>query len=164
LRLILDREPERIYCEAWNPEWTAFSGPSVAVASIEFGGDILVSYRGSWVSTGPVTPWSGEWRMEFEQGQIFWTSRDDDGARRDRVVIHKPGRRARVIPLPVLAQTDRCGTLTEFAQSVRESREPECSGRDNLGTLGLVAAAVESATRRQPVEISISQTQAKLAI
>src|SRR5712664_2540728 len=30
LRLILSREPQRIYCEAWNPEWTAFGGPSVA--------------------------------------------------------------------------------------------------------------------------------------
>src|SRR5712664_2820559 len=31
LRLILDREPERIYCETWNPQWSGFSGPSAAV-------------------------------------------------------------------------------------------------------------------------------------
>jgi predicted dehydrogenase len=164
LRLILDSEPERIYCEAWNPDWTAFTGPCVAVASIDFGGDIVVSYRGSWVSTGKVTPWSGEWRMDLEHGQIFWTCRHDEGARRDRVVIQKPDRKPRVIPLPALARTDRWGALTEFAHAVREGREPECSGLDNLGTLGLVAAAVESATRKQPVEISTSQSQAKLAI
>jgi predicted dehydrogenase len=164
LRLILDREPQRIYCEAWNPAWSAFSGPSVAVASIDFGGDIIASYRGSWVSTGPVTPWSGEWRMDFEHGQIFWTCRDDEGARRDRVVIQKPDGKRRVIPLPALAQTDRWGALTEFAHAVGEGREPECSGRDNLGTLGLVAAAVESATRREPVEIPTAQTKTKLAI
>src|ERR1700694_5236357 len=46
LRFILDREPERIYCEAWNPDWSGFSGPSVAVSSIDFGSDIVVSYRG----------------------------------------------------------------------------------------------------------------------
>jgi predicted dehydrogenase len=102
--------------------------------------------------------------MDFEQGQIFWTCRDDEGARRDRVVIQKPDRKPRVIPLATLAQTDRWGALTEFAHAVREGREPECSGRDNLGTLRLVAAAVESATRKQPVEISASQSQAKLAI
>jgi predicted dehydrogenase len=164
LRLILDREPESIYCEAWNPGWTGFSGPSVAVASIDFGGDIVVSYRGSWVSTGPVTPWSGEWRMDFEHGQVLWTSRDDDGARRDRVVLHKPDHKPRVIALPAMSQTDRWGTLTEFVHAVREGREPECSGRDNLGTLGLVAAAVESAARREPVEISATATDAQLAI
>src|SRR5256885_1668913 len=129
-----DREPEGIFCEAWNPEWTGFSGPSVAVASIQFEGGIIVSYRGSWVSTGPVTPWSGEWRMDFEHGQIFWTSRDDDGARHDRVAIHRPARRPSVVPLPALPQTDRWGTLTEFARAIHQGREPECSGRDNLGT------------------------------
>jgi len=65
LRLILSREPHRVYCEAWNPEWTSFSGPSVAVASIVFEGGVVVSYRGSWISAAPVTPWAGEWRMEF---------------------------------------------------------------------------------------------------
>jgi predicted dehydrogenase len=164
LRLILAREPERIYCEAWNPDWSAFSGPSVAVSSIDFGADIVVSYRGSWVSTGPATPWSGEWRMDFQHGHIFWTSRDDDGARRDRVVVHKPDRKPRVIPLPVLAQTDRVGTLAEFVRAIHEGREPECSGRDNLGTLALVAAAVESAKRGQPVDVSSAHVRAQLAI
>jgi predicted dehydrogenase len=102
--------------------------------------------------------------MDFEHGQIFWTSRDDDGARRDRVLIHKPDRKPTALRLQALARIDRWGTLTEFARAVREGREPECSGRDNLGTLGLVAAAVESATLRLPVEISTSQSQAKLAI
>ena len=164
LRLILDSEPERIYCETWNPDWSAFSGPSVAVSSIDFGGGIVVSYRGSWVSTGPITPWSGEWRMDFQHGHIFWTSRDDDGARRDRVVIHKPDHKPRVIRLPVLSQTDRAGTLAEFARAIHEGREPECSGRDNLGTLALVAAAVESAKRRQPIDISSARVRAQLAI
>jgi predicted dehydrogenase len=154
LRFILDREPERIYCEAWNPAWSAFSGPSVAVASIDFPGDVVVSYRGSWNSKGPITPWAGEWRMDFERGHIFWTSRSDVGTKADRVVIQKPDRKSRAIPLSRLARIDRWGTLTEFANAIREGREPECSGRDNLGTLAMVGAAIESAARKQPVEIS----------
>lgn len=153
MRFILDQEPERIYCEAWNPDGTGFSGPSVAVASITFEGGVVVSYRGSWVSAGPITPWAGEWRMEFKDREIFWTSRDDNGANRDRVAVRAIKGRPRVAPLPVLARTDRWATLTEFAQAVREGREPECSGRENLGTLALVAAAVESAQRREPVEV-----------
>jgi len=164
LRLILDREPERIFCEAWNPEWSGFSGPSVAVASIQFEGGIVVSYRGSWVSTGPVTPWSGEWRMDFEDGEVFWTSRDDAGARRDRVAIHKPYVTPRAVPLRPLAHTDRGGTLAEFVRAIHEGREPECSGRDNLGTLALVAAAVESAHRGQPVDLSPAEVRAQQAV
>jgi predicted dehydrogenase len=153
LRFILDREPERIYCEAWNPPWSAFAGPSVAFSSINFPDNIVVSYRGSWNSKGPITPWSGEWRMDFEHGHIFWSSRADAGIKADRVVIEKPDRKPRTIPLNALARIDRWGTLTEFARAVREGREPECSGRDNIGTLAMVAAAIESVAQRQPVEI-----------
>jgi predicted dehydrogenase len=102
--------------------------------------------------------------MDFEDGEIYWTSRDDDGARHDRVVIQKPGRRSRVVPLEALTQIDRWGTLGEFARAVREGREPECSATDNLGTLALVMAAVESAKRRLPIDISSAQVPTQLAI
>jgi predicted dehydrogenase len=64
--------------------------------------------------------------------------------------------------LSALARIDRWGTLTEFALAVREGREPQCSGRDNLGTLAMVAAAIESTAQRQPVEISTVRAQMRL--
>ena len=153
LRMILSREPRRIYCEAWNPEWTAFSGPSVAVASIDFEGGVVVSYRGSWISAGPVTPWAGEWRMEFENGEVRWTSAADSDITQDKVVVRPRNEEARTITLPTVPRTGTWGTLTEFAAAIRTGREPETSGRNNLGTIALMAAAVESATLREPVAI-----------
>ncbi len=152
LRLILSREPQRVFCEAWNPKWTAFNGPSVAVGSIDFEGGIVVSYRGSWVSAGPNTPWAGEWRLEFEHGEIVWTSHDDNPAN-DEVVVHPRQGSARKVALPAMARTGPWGTLTEFASAIAAGREPDSSGRDNLGTLALMFAAVESATLREPVKI-----------
>ena len=149
LRYILHREPDRIFCEAWNPKWSAFIGPSAAIANIDFG-EVVVSYRGSWVSAGPITPWAGEWRMEFERGEIFWTSRDDNGALADRVIVRPRGGRARAPRLPEM-RVDRAGTLTEFASAIHERRVPECSGKENLGTMAFMEAAVESAARREPV-------------
>ena len=151
LRMLLNREPDRISCEARNPQWTSFAGPSVAIASILFG-DVLVSYRGSWVSAGPITPWAGEWRMEFERGDIAWTSRADEGALAEKVVVRTRGGRAKRPRLPEMP-IDRWGTLTEFAQAIRERREPQCSGRDNLGTIALMCAAVESAERGTAVSL-----------
>jgi predicted dehydrogenase len=162
LRLILNREPARIYCEAWNPEWTTFTGPCVAVASIVFEGGVVVSYRGSWISSGPVTPWAGDWRLEFENGEVFWTSREDEGVPHDKVVIRQRSSKARTVTLPSMPRTGPWGTITEFANAVQAGREPETSGRNNLGTIALVEAAVESATRREPV--AISRTGEALAI
>jgi predicted dehydrogenase len=153
LRLILDREPRRIYCEAWNPSWGVFGGPSAAVASIVFDGGVVVGYRGSWVSAGSVTPWAGEWRLEFENGEVTWTSRLDDGVPHDRVVIRPHVGKARTLVLPEMQRTGPAGTITEFAHAIRAGYEPETSGRNNIGSLALTYAAVESATRRELVPI-----------
>jgi len=151
LRMLLKREPDRIYCESWNPRWSPFAGPAAAVASIDFG-DVVVSYRGSWVSAAPITPWAGDWRMEFERGEITWTARDDNGALNDKVVVRPLNGRAKSVRMHDM-RVDRWGTLTEFALAIREGREPECSGRDNLGTVAFMTAAVESATRRIPIDL-----------
>jgi len=151
LRLIVGAEPERIYCEAWNPQWTAFSGPSAAVASINFGG-VVVSYRGSWITAAPVTAWAGRWSLEFENGEVFWTNSDDDMAH-DKVVVRPRGARPRSAPLRPMARTGPAATMTEFVESVRTGREPETSGRHNLGTIAFVAAAIESAAVHEPVSI-----------
>ena len=153
LRLILSREPRRIYCQAWNPEWTAFSGPSVAVASIDFEGGVVVSYRGSWISAGPVTPWAGDWRMEFENGEVTWTSAADSDVTQDRVVVRTRDGQERAVQLSPVARTGGFGTLTEFAGCILTGRETETSGRLNLGTIALMQAAVESAARGEPVTI-----------
>jgi predicted dehydrogenase len=153
LRMILSREPRRIFCEAWNPEWTSFSGPSVAVATIDFEGGVVVSYRGSWISAGQVTPWAGEWRMEFENGEVTWTSAADSDVTQDRVIVRLRNEEPRVITLPAVPRTGTWGTLAEFAAAIRSGREAETSGRNNLGTIALMAAAVESAALREPVAI-----------
>lgn len=151
LRLIVNGEPERIYCEAWNPRWTAFSGPSATIASIVFPG-VVVGYRGSWITAGPITPWAGQWSLEFEHGEVFWTNRDADMAN-DRVVVRRRGSRPHAAGMRPMARTGPWGTIAEFADCVRTGREPETSGRDNLGTIAFVAAAIESAAVHEPVSI-----------
>ena len=153
LRLIVGRAPIAVSCQAWNPAWSGFAGPPVAIASLLFEGDLMVSYRGSWISPGPETAWAGEWSMEFERGQLSWTSRGEDNKLQDRVTLTPRRGRARAIALPSMAHIDRAGTLAEFAASLRAGREPETSGRANLGTMELMIAAVQSTERREWVAV-----------
>lgn len=153
LRLVLDREPETIDCNVWNPAWSGFQGPPAAVATILFDDDVVVSYRASWISGGPITPWAGEWRMDFEGGEIFWVSRGDDNVLNDRVVMRPRRGRPKAVLLPAMTRIDRAGTLNEFASAISDGREPETSGRDNLNTLAMTTAAVESADRGEAVQV-----------
>jgi predicted dehydrogenase len=157
LRFMLGSEPLALRCEASNPAWSGYQGPPAAVCSMLFPGDVIVSYRGSWISAGPETAWAGEWRMEFERGQLFFTSRGEDNQLMDRVVLRSRRGRPRSVPLPTMARIDRAGALTEFAKAVREGREAETSGRDNLGTIAFMLAVVESAQRGEAVRLPETQ-------
>lgn len=153
LRTILGREAKSISCYAWNPHWSGFAGPPTAVASIVFDGGLVASYRGSWISAGPSTPWAGEWRMEFEGGEVMWTSRGEDSAPAEVIVVQRRGKAPETLSAPAMKRVDRWATLAEFAAAVRNHREPQSSGRDNLGSLALMNAAVESARRGRPVAV-----------
>ena len=151
MRVVLGQEPSQINCQAWNPPWSKFVDPASAAATITFDCGAVVNYRGSWVSPGPKTCWSGEWHIECSGGEVVWTSRDDTAP--DHVGIRRLGKRARQVKLPEIPLTDRRGSLKAFVQAVRTGQEPESSGDDNLQTLALMVAAVESATSRVPVSL-----------
>jgi len=153
MRMVLGQEPRQVSCHAWNPPWSKFAEPAAAVATIQFDGGTLVSYRGSWVSPGPKTLWDGEWRMECERGEIFWTGRDDQGAKGDRVAVRLLGKPARRVELPELPAIDQAGSLAAFAQAIATGQEPESSGRANLGSLALTMAMIESANTGLPMPV-----------
>jgi predicted dehydrogenase len=164
LRYLLEREADSVLCEAISPSWSGYAGPPAALATIDFDG-VAVSYRGSWISAGPSTNWAGDWRMEFEHGEVHWTSRGELDQPNERVVIRPRRGRARVVPVPDVSRIDRWGTLTEFAAALREGREPETSGRRNLGTMALVTSAVESARVGSRVQVpSVAPSSHEVAI
>lgn len=156
MRLVLNQEPTAVTCHGFNPPWSNFSDPAAASATIAFDGGVVVSYQGSWISTAPQTLWSGEWSIECADGVINWTSRADVGTAADYVTIRRRGEPARRIAMPSLACHDRAGTLAEFVAAIRAGQEPECSGRDNLNTIALTFAAIESAQTGQPQTIQAS--------
>ncbi|HYP40497.1 MAG TPA: Gfo/Idh/MocA family oxidoreductase [Chloroflexia bacterium] len=153
MRAVLGQEPVEIACRAWNPAWSNFEEPAAAFATIAFDGGAVVSYRGSWVSPGRQTAWAGEWHMECHAGEVAWTSRDNLGANVDHVTVKPLGKRARRLELPAHLPIDRAGSLRAFMRAVATGEEPESSGRDNLGSIALVYAAIEAATTGEPVRI-----------
>jgi predicted dehydrogenase len=156
MRLILGQEGRLVSCHAWNPPWSPFTGDATGAATVTFAGGPVVSWRGSWVSPGPKTPWGGEWRVECAGGEIVWTSRDDTGGLTAEVVTVRPlGEPARRLELPEVRPYGRAGALAALAAAIEAGTQPETSGRDNLGSLALVEAAVASAASGQTVAVEI---------
>jgi predicted dehydrogenase len=158
LRMVLGREPLAVYCYSWQPPGSKFSEPPAAAMVVQFEDNIAVTYQGSWVSTGPVTPWAGEWRMECTEGEITWTSRGgaNGDTSFDRVELRKLGTREESKKLPKLRHTGRAGSLAIFAETVTSGRAPDYTSlaSDNVKSLKFMQAAIESAAVGRPVIIS----------
>jgi predicted dehydrogenase len=151
MRMVLNDNPKRVSCRSWNPPSSPFHNPPIGVATVEFDKGTIVSYRGSWMSSGPTTPWSGEWTMDCSDGEIWWASRDHlmGKAGPDRLMTREPGAEPEVVALEPIPFADRAGTLASIASVIETGIIPTgfSSGRDNLKSFALVQATILSAGR-----------------
>lgn len=108
---------------AWKEEGAVVS----ASAMIEMEGGVMASYSATIASSGPPTPWSGDWRIEGERGALLL----ENGA----ITIYRAGS-AEQVPEPHLTSTT--DTLSEFLDALAAGREPETSGSDYIKTQALV--------------------------
>jgi predicted dehydrogenase len=151
MRFVLSDNPRRVSARTWNTHESPFTHHPIGVATIEFEKGTLVSYRGSWMSAGPTTPWAGEWAMDCSLAQVWWTSRDHLGTRQgpDRLLVRSPEGAAEEVELTPPPFLDRRGTLNAVAQAIDTGTVPPrfSSGRDNLHSFALTMATIASAGR-----------------
>ncbi len=151
MRAVFGRDPVRVFAHSWEPAWSSWGSNANAIALFEFEDDLPVNYFGAWATHIMETEFPGTWTIDCEKGTLTW-----DGF---TVKYHQPDKEARVIcdrseTPTVRAQRVLDGSLAEFTKAVQDRREPETSIRDNLKTLAMCFAAIESSRRRAPVEIS----------
>lgn len=152
MRAVIGADATDIYCRTQMPEGCKFGGPPAGSAILGFDNGVQVSYRGSWINPGPPTTWTGDWSMAFEKGEVAWTSRGE-GIADDKVVVRQLDGTEHNVELPTLPAIDRAGSLTEFAAALAEGRAPETVGTDNLRSIAITYAAIESAATGMPQKV-----------
>jgi len=85
---------------------------------------------------------------------VSWTSRSGKPESGERVIMKLLGEAEKAVELPKSSRTDRAEVLATFAKAISKGTEPESSGRDNVGSLALTAAMIESSKTGQAVEIA----------
>ena len=161
MRAMVRREAKSVYCQTWTPPGSPSSIPTAATAVVDFGADVLATYRANMRSTGDETPWSGVWRMECADGDIVWYESvwklgdlHWDYAQRvpGRVEIRRRDQPTEIRALGTTVE-NRFVVFERFIEAVRGGAEVATSGRDNLGSLALMNAARRSAALGKPVAV-----------
>ena len=165
IRYVLNLDPVTIIVESTNPEWSYFKNPPTSFTIARMEENVLVSYIGSWVSRGLVTTWDGDWRIECTGGEIDWRNNGVSVIANDPVTSVYQERmlersyygtadkgilEADLIEMPC---EERKYSLMEFFKAIEEDREPETSGRDNIKSLAMVMAAVESSKTGKKINV-----------
>lgn len=147
-RTIAGATPVAVYCQENNPANSWFKHGAAANAIFEFADGAVFNYRGSWSAEGLRTSWQGAWRLIGTEGSMIWDGEEDFRAERP---TNSGGliRDVEPIAVPSLDSTDavggHAGIIREFVAALREGREPETVSRENIKSLAMCFAAIDSA-------------------
>ncbi|WEK05989.1 MAG: Gfo/Idh/MocA family oxidoreductase [Candidatus Devosia phytovorans] len=149
--------PKAVYCLETNPKGSWYAHGAAANAIFEFDQGVVFNYRGSWSAEGANTSWESAWRIIGTRGTLLWDGGDGFDA---RVAVDGPGllRDAVSVEVPAPADLDQthghASVIAEFLSAIEQGRLPETTSTDNIKSLAMVFAAIESARTRQRVAIS----------
>lgn len=156
-RLISGADPVSVYCYEWNPLGSWFDQDASAIAIFEMSDDIVFTYRGSWCAEGCNTTWECDWRAIGVEGSVTWDGADTFEAQ----VVDQPGgffTQKKDLRVPIAKkekQGGHGGIITEFIDCVQNGGTPETAASDNIKSLAMVLAAIESSETGQKVQIQI---------
>jgi predicted dehydrogenase len=153
-RMIGGADPVRVYAEEFNPRGSWYAGDVAANCLFEMTGGVRFAYRGSWCAEGCHTSWNGDWRIIGERGTILY---ERDGEPYGQVMAGKTGFNRPLKPVrmatPRVAKTAMHGALAEMLRFLKTGRTPQCECHDNIKSLAMVFAAMESSRKGRRVAV-----------
>jgi len=148
-----------VYCREWNPKHSWYRHGASAAAIFDCENGAVFTYRGSWCAEGLGTGWECAWRIVGAKGTLVWDGRDSlraeigGGARKG---LFDDVAEVSIPPLdPADGVDGHFGVISGFVRAVREGRDPETVGHDNIRSLAMALGAIESADAGRRVDIVI---------
>lgn len=159
-RCISGCDPVAVYCHGFNPKGSWYAGHPAAVCIFEMTEGVVFTYRGSWCAEGVNTSWESRWRATGTRGSVTWDGHDrfagqtlEDQARDESFM--RPLCDFEVGVVPALDHEGHAGVIRAFLDARQNGTTPETAAADNVKSLAMVYAAVESSETKRRVEITV---------
>lgn len=155
-RYLSGADPVSVYCEEFNPAWSWYKGAASATALFEMSGGLRYTYRGSWCGEGRHTSWEAEWRAVGPKGTATWNGHSEIIA---DVVSGEEGFTRPTTNHVAEIEKDIpggiAGSLRDFLNALETGATPMGECHDNIKSLAMVFAAIESSKAGQRVPVRL---------
>ncbi len=153
-RYLTGADPVSVYCQEFNPQGSWYQGDVAASAIFEMTNGVIFAYRGSWCAEGCPTSWNGDWRFIGDRGTLLY---DHDQTPCGQVVANHTGfsRKLKDVKIPAerVKHFGMHGALREILAFLRTGKQPQTECHDNIKSLAMVFAAIESNKRGKKVPV-----------
>lgn len=159
-RFMSGKSPLSAYCQESNPPGSWYRHGASANALFQLSDNVVFTYRGSWAAEGANTSWEGSWRFIGTKGTLLWDGNDSFSA---HVVAGGTGQFRDVVPVELPAAPDarrvdgHASVIADFLDALETGGQPETAAPDNIKSLAMVFAAIESADTEARVAITIEE-------
>lgn len=157
LRALTGREIEKVHATSWPIPDSPYQHHPACAVLLWLDNGVPVHYEGNGVTHRERTSWSSWWEFVGTKGRL-WTDGGVGDPHTDTVHLHIYGQEPEVLIHLPAAPLDLLGSLRAFVDALRGGPVPPTTGRDNLNSLAVVFACVESVERAAPVEVSEFRT------
>lgn len=153
-RLFSGADPVAVYAREFNPAGSWYKGDVSAACVFEMSNGLTFTYCGSWCAEGVHTSWNGDWRFQGVKGAVVF---ERDQVPQGAVVTGTTGfnreKRTFDVPEQALPATGQHGALREFLQAIQGGPAPQGECHDNIKSLAMVFAVIESSNKKRRVAI-----------
>jgi predicted dehydrogenase len=152
MRFITGLDAVAVYADEFNPSWSWYKGDACATAIFELSNGARFTYRGSWCAEGCSTTWECDWRVVGANGSALWTRDGLTGQTVKELGGFHSEFDTHTIE-PKIVKGGIAGSLEEFLDALETGATPNGECHDNIKSLAMVFAAMESSRSGSKVKV-----------
>jgi predicted dehydrogenase len=145
-----------VYAEEFNPKGSWYKGDVAANCLFEMTSGVRFAYRGSWCAEGCHSSWNGDWRIIGDRGTLLYAG--DQMPYGQVVTVESKDFMRPLGPMPIsavkIAKGGMHGGLAEMLNFLRHGTKPQTECHDNIQSLAMVFAAIESSRTGKRVKVA----------
>lgn len=147
---------DTLYAQTWNPAWGQYAGDSQGLVLMQFENGSRGFYEGAKTNAVGLNGWSQEYiRAECEKATLILSHRRLEVFAYDAAKQGRGAREGEGEPIALMEQPKWSNTwlIEKFVRWLDGGEPMETNVEDNLQSVALVFAAIESSRSGQPVKV-----------